>query len=219
MSKSTAARKAQSTENRDATAAAPVAATESASSAPAETTESSEQPATDSVKGDISAAKPAKEPKKPSFEPNTTERDRLLGMSNLDLRGEAGDRVPTVGANDHRIFGIDESKGLTDQLVGSPLERSGIRAAVIAFLRSRTGENAATHEGQTFEQAAPGWAIASFMAIGSNVVYRGKFDQGYLAARGNDVRRGMVARKQLRILAEPAPAPKEEPKAGASAAE
>lgn len=206
MSKAQNARKGQ-TEGRDATAAAPVAATESASSAPAETTESPTP--------SISAAKPAKEPKKPSFEPNTTERDRLLGMSNLDLRGEAGDRIPTVGANDHRIFGIDDSKGLTDQLVGSPLERSGIRAAVIAFLRSRTGENAATHDGTTFEQAAPGWAIASFMAIGSNVVYRGKFDQGYLAARGNDVRRGMVARKQLRILAEPAPVAKAEASGGA----
>lgn len=212
------ARKGQ-TEGRDATAAAPVASTDAASTAPAESSNESTGETADPVVPSISAAKPAKEPKKPSFEPNTTERDRLLGMSNLDLRGEAGDRIPTVGANDHRIFGIDDSKGLTDQLVGSPLERSGIRAAVIAFLRSRVGENAATHDGQTFEAAAPGWAIASFMAIGSNVVYRGKFDQGYLAARGNDVRRGMVARKQLRILAEPAPVAKAEPTAESPAAE
>lgn len=228
----------ESTENQNESAsAAPVAATEASSSAPLESSDespikddvsteataeapSAEGETSESVKGDISVAgskKPVKE-KKPSFEPNVAERTRLYGMTNEQLRTEAGDRVSTVGANDHRVFQADDAKGFADQLVGSPLERSGIRAGVIAFLQTRTGENAVTTKDSTFENAAPGWAIASYMVLATaGGVIKGKFDQGYLAARGNDVRRGMVARKQLRIVADLTPAPVEAPKEEAPA--
>lgn len=201
----------QSTENnsaQDAQTAAPVAASDASSTAEASQAEG------ESIKGDISVegskkSGKAKAEKKPSFEPNVAARTELLAMTNDDLRTTAGE-IPSTGANDFRIFQIDEQHGLTDQLVGSALERSGIRAGVIDFLRSRTGDNGIKTDNSSFEMAAPGWAIASYMKLATERgVVKGKFDQGYLAARGNDVRRGMVARKQLKIVGDltpPAPA-------------
>lgn len=175
-----------------------------------ETTPAPAVETTESVKGDISVAgsKKPKPEKVPSFVPNQAERTRLQGLSNDELRTEAGDRVASVGANDFRVFQIDDSFGLADQIVGSPLERSGIRSGVIDFLRSRTGDNGVATKDSTFENAAVGWAIASYMVLAmAGGVVKGKFDQGYLAARGNDVRRGMVARRQLKIVADLTPAP------------
>lgn len=196
MSKnSTKAKPSEGTESeRPSSAAAPVASTAASESTSSET---AEQPIINSGAearaAEISVAGKTKEkaPKKESFVINTALRDELFAMTNAALLERARDKLKPVELADSRVFVIDETHGLVDRIVGSDLSRSGIRSAVIDFLRSRD------------EQQAPGWAIASYMHLASGDsgvgVYKGNFDQGYLAARGRDVRRGMVSRGQLKF--------------------
>ena len=149
-------------------------------------------------------AEPAK-PKKESFVINADLRTRLHSMTNIALLDAARDKLKPVELADSRVFIVDRSHGLTDRIVGSDLSRSGIRSAVVDFLSSRD------------EEQAPGWAIASYMHLAAGEsgvgVYKGKFDLGYLAARGRDVRRGMISRGQLKFGDHDIAAPGTEPKA------
>lgn len=208
--------------DRPATAAAPVASTaasESTSGAAGDVTD--EHTAAEPVvntgaetrAAEISVAGKAtteKAPKKDAYSPNGNLRTELLALTNVALLERARDKLKPVELADSRVFIVDRSHGLTDRIVGSDLSRSNIRSAVIDFLASRD------------EESAPGWAIASYMHLAAGEsgvgVYKGKFDLGYLAARGLDVRRGMVSRGQLKFGGSvPAPGtvekPVEEPKA------
>lgn len=185
---------------RPATAAAPVASTAASESTTAESTvgdvdTSGINTGAETRAAEISVAGTKavteKAPKKDAFSPNVNLRTELLALTNAALLERARDKLKPVEIADSRVFIIDRSHGLTDRIVGSDLSRSNIRSAVIDFLSSRD------------EESAPGWAIASYMHLAAGEsgvgVYKGKFDLGYLAARGLDVRRGMVSRGQLKL--------------------
>lgn len=209
------ANKTKTNENRQAMAAAPVASIGASEAHTPENGESTNDQGdaktdtNDSISPELTAGaekraaeisavtttKPAKA-EKPTFVINTALRHELFGLTNAALLERARGLLKPVELSDNRVFQIDESNGLKDMLVGSDLNRSGIRSAVIEFLRSRD------------DNKAPGWAIMSYMKLAAGAsgvgVYKGNFDIGYLAARGNDVRRGMLARKQLKLAGEEA---------------
>ena len=130
--------------------------------------------------------KATKEEKKPSFVVDEKVREELRGMSNEALLAAAGDQLRPVDKANTDIY---QATGNTkDHLNGQLIERSPIRAEVVAFLESRK------------DHSAPANVICAYMALATGKCYKGKFNFGYITTKDGDAgKRGMVARKFLRM--------------------
>ena len=146
------------------------------------------------------AAKAAKPEKVPSFVANVARRAELFAMSDEELLAQAKDKMRAIDFNNRDIYGTTGNR--QDGQNGQDISRSGIRSEILAFLESRK------------DQQAPANVICAYMTLAageSNVgTYRGKIDFSYITTKDAEAgKRGMVARKQLRLVAraEPAKAP------------
>lgn len=145
-----------------------------------------------SVAGKKDAEKTEKKAeKKPSWEPSK-ERERFLKMSDEKLLKAAED---TGNFRDKARATIFESTGnRTDHINGQDVSRSKIRAAVLEFLDNRPNKQ------------APANVICAYMHLTSGLAYPGKFDYGYLSTKDSEGgKRGMCARKLIKVVPTPAP--------------
>lgn len=129
---------------------------------------------------------------KPSFTVDAALMTRLRALSSDELLAEAGERLRPVDRSNTTVLELGQN---TDHFSGQPVHRSAIRGAIYDFVASRPDSRATVAE------------ICAYMVLGAGRIYPGKFDAGYIqTARGEDSKRGMVARRLLRVVERPKPA-------------
>ena len=148
---------------------------------------SNNQPADETENGEATpkAAK-AKKDKAPAFVIDVALQTELRALTGPELIERAKDKMRAVDVADSTLLALGVQ---TDATNGQPVTKSSIRSAIYDFVESRPEKRATVAE------------ICAYMTLGAGRVYKGSFNAGYIrTARGEDTRRGMVARRQLTII-------------------
>lgn len=178
---------AASTEAKPATTATPAISTaEAARQKRMEAMKvSNSNPAPTGDGEEAKAAKPKKD-KAPAFVVDVALQTELRALTGPQLIERAKDQLRAVDAADTTLLALGVAVDATN---GQPVTKSSIRSAIYDFVESRPEKRATVAE------------ICAYMTLGTGRIYKGSFNAGYIrTARGEDTRRGMVARRQLTII-------------------
>lgn len=131
------------------------------------------------------AVKPKKD-KAPAFVVDVALQTELRALTGPELVERAKEQLRAVDAADTTLLALGVAVDATN---GQPVTKSSIRSAIYDFVDSRPEKRATVAE------------ICAYMTLGAGRIYKGSFNAGYIrTARGEDTRRGMVARRQLTII-------------------